>query len=141
MSDRIASDHPSVVTHDGTLKRVGRTSRLRVVFDADLPTDEVVRLILDGTTYRTRFEEARGGVALTGAYDTASAARDPASATDRLQEWLDEHDLSEGRTVHLDVVEEGFAYGLRAPGERAVYDAVEPPSEGLADIARSLEDG
>ena len=41
----------------------------------------------------------------------------------------------------VDVAEAGFFYGLRAPGEAAVYEVPDRPDDGLAAIARELEDG
>lgn len=38
-----------------------------------------------------------------------------------------------------DAVTSGFMYGLRRPYEAVVYDAVDPPSSTLADIARDIE--
>jgi hypothetical protein len=38
------------------------------------------------------------------------------------------------------VLTEGYAYGLREPGKRVVYEPVERPDSSLADIAESLEE-
>lgn len=138
--DRIASDNPAIETLRATVARHGGT-RKRVELPADAaPTDEVVRLVLDGTTYHARIE---GGFAdadpyVAGAYDTPGGARS-GNGSDRLQAWLDSEDRSPGSTVLLDVIEPEFAYGLRKPGEEVVYDAVEKPSDSLASIARDLE--
>jgi hypothetical protein len=132
----VAHDHPSVGTVEGAV-RIDRLDRPRVWVPDGPPTDEVVRLVLDGAEYRAQFRPDDGGAVLRGAYDTAEQAREPGDATDRLDEWIDAAGLEAGRTVHLDVVEEGFRYGLRAPGEGAVYDTGRPPSS-LADIARDL---
>lgn len=138
--DRIASDNPAIETRRATVARYGGT-RKRVEIPGDVPTDEVVRLVLDGTTYHARIE---GGFAdadpyVAGASDTPEGARS-GDGSDRLQEWLDSADRSPGSTVLLDVIEPEFAYGLRKPGEEAVYDAVEKPSDSLASIARDLEE-
>jgi hypothetical protein len=141
--DRIPSDNPSVTTFDATLERRGRLDRPKVVLDAGRaapPTDEVVRLHLDGDEYRVYPTENGGKVEIDGAYDTPDAARDPRNAENRLTEWVESKGLDYGRTVHLDCIEAEFAYGLRAPGERTVYPAVEKPSGSLSDIAEGLED-
>jgi len=145
MAQRVSSDHPSVTTVDATLSRNGRTDRPRVDVPAEyadqFPHDEVVRLALDGTQYRAevRTELASDGLRIMGAYDTPRLARNPGEGENRLAEWYRATDVDFGRTVHLDVVEEGFLYGLRIPGDRAVYEATESPAESLASIARDLE--
>lgn len=143
MPDRVPSDHPTVTTYDATVARQGRTDRPKVVLpaDADLPAGEVVRLVLDGSEYRARLDRPTtgDGLEIRGAYDTPAAARDPGSAPNRLVEWVEDVGLAFGRTVHLDEVESGFRYGLRAPGERAVYEATGGPDESLAGIAERVE--
>ncbi len=140
--DRIPSDNPAVATVDATLERQGRLDRPKVVVDGTdaLPTEEVLRIYLDGDDYRMFPTEKGNDIEIDGAYDTPDEARDPRDATNRLAEWMDEEGLDYGRTVHLDTIEDGFAYGLRAPGERAVYPAVEKPSDSLSSIAENLED-
>ena len=137
--DRIASDNPAIETRRATVARHGGT-RKRVEIPGDVPTGEIVRLVLDGTTYHTRIE---GGFAdadphVAGAYETPEMARS-GDGTEHLQAWLDAADRSPGSTVLLDVIEPEFAYGLRAPGEEVVYDAIEKPRDSLASIARDLE--
>ncbi|WP_232701482.1 DUF7112 family protein [Halobacterium wangiae] len=143
MPDRVTDD--SVPTVVGTLARAGGTRRREIQLPADaaddFPAGDVVRLVLDGTEYRTQLARLPGGEpAIRGAYETPSLARDPGSADNHLATWVDAKHLEAGRSVHVDVVEAGFKYGVRAPGESASYDAFEPPSEGLADIARSLDE-
>lgn len=143
MPDSLPSDHPSISTYRVALARHGRTDRPRI----DLPDDEafpvgdVVRLVIDGREHRARidsdFEETP---VLTGAYDSPREARSPAAGTNRLAEWVEDAGIEWGGSVLVDVVEPGFKFGLRAPGERAVYEATEPPKDSLADIARRLED-
>jgi hypothetical protein len=97
-----------------------------------------VRLVLAGATHHATFESGRDGDReITGAYDNARLARDR-DGTDRLDEWRRSSGIELGRSVAIDVVEPGFLYGVREPGERAVYEATEPPDEGLAAIARDL---
>lgn len=143
MTDRLPSDHPSVETHRLTLDRRGRLDRPGLdltEIDADLPADEVVRLTLDGETYYARLTETfEGTLEIRGAYDNPRLARDGAEGTNRLAEWRSEKDMDFGRSVLFDVVVPGYAYGLRAPGERTVYEVTTPPDESLQSIARSLD--
>lgn len=141
MADAVSSD--GVESVRATLARAGRVDRPKVTLPEDardrIPEDEVVRLALAGTTRYAAVERALDdGVEIRGAYDTARAARER-DGPNRLVEWADDSGLDFGRTVHLDVVEEGFFYGLRAPGERAVYRVPDRPDEGLADIAEEIE--
>jgi hypothetical protein len=109
--------------------------------DASLPVDEVVRLTLDGDTYHARVERTfEGDPEIRGAYDNSRIAREPAEGTDRLAEWRTRNGLEFGRSVLLDVVVSEHAYGLRVPGERAVYEVTAPPDDSLRSIARSLDD-
>lgn len=144
MSDRIPSDHPSVETVRAELVRAGRTSRPRVAVPADaadhFPAGEVVRLVLDGDERFTLVAEelTGGGVELRGAYETPEGAREPGSGTDHLAAWQEAAGVRFGDAVLVDVVAADYRYGLRAPGQRAIYDASRPDSS-LADIARDLD--
>lgn len=144
MTDRIASDHPSVQTVRSTCTETATGVKLEVPADdrEAFPTDEVVRVVLDGDELFARVERALTGDALSipGIYDTPDLARDPSGATDRLTEWTAEHDVPTDGSVLIDVVEPEFLYGLRSPGETAFYNAREPPSDSLSDIAETLED-
>ncbi|ELY84032.1 hypothetical protein C485_16325 [Natrinema altunense JCM 12890] len=106
------------------------------------PTDEVVRVVLDGEELFARVERALTGddLSIPGVYDTPDLARDPSGGTDRLTEWTADHDVPAGGSVLIDIVEPEFLYGLRSPGETTYYDAREPPTESLSEIADSLED-
>lgn len=143
--DRVPSDHDSITTVDATLSPHGATRRPAIELPDEaadvVPTGEVVRLSLSGDVYHARFEAYAGSVRATGAFDTPELARSPGDGQNRLRGWIDEQGLEYGRTVHLDVIEPGFKYGLRAPGERVVYDAPSAPDESLASIARRLDEG
>ena len=141
MTDRIAHDHPTIETASGILDRYGGTNRPEVRFEEerDLTDGDLIRLVLDGVEYRSQVVIRDGTTVIRGAYETPRMARDPGSGTNALTEWVTDRDLERGRTVHLDVVEPGFKYGLRAPGERATYVSGRP-DRGLADIAERLED-
>lgn len=144
MGDRIASDHPSVETVRSTCTETATGVKLEVPADerGAFPTDEVVRVALDGEELFARVERALTGdeLSIPGVYETPDQARDPSGATDRLTEWTTDHDVSGSGSVLIDVVEPEFLYGLRAPGETAYYDAREPPSDSLSEIAKDLED-
>ena len=139
MPERLPSDHPSVETVEVTLDSWGRTrSRLSVPADDRFPAG-AVRLVIDGDTRHATIEQAGDGQReVKGAYDNARLAREH-GGEDRLEGWRRAVGLDHGRRVALDIVESGFLYGIRKPGERAVYEAVESPNESLASIARDLD--
>lgn len=141
MPDRVPSDHQSVTTVGSHVERSGGTRRpvLRLPPELDLPEGDLIRIILDRDEYHARVGTDADGRLLYGAYDARSQARDPADATNRLVEWFDDRDLEAGSAVEIDEVVAGDRYGLRAPGERAVYEVAEPPNQSLRDIAESLD--
>lgn len=145
MADRVSSDHPSVQTVRSTCTETATGVRLEIPADDQdvFTTDEVVRVVLDGTERFARVERALTGeeLSIPGIYDTPDMARDPGGSADRLQEWIDGHDVRTGGSVLIDIVEPEFLYGLRAPGETEYYDAREPPSDSLSDIAKGLDGG
>lgn len=141
MTDRIAHDHPTIETIEAKIDRHGGTTRPEVVVTEplDVEPETLVRLVLDGTEYRAPVEASgRGQPVFRHAASSPSAARNPGTAENVLTDWIAERDLDVGRSLHLDVVEPGFRYGLRAPGEKAVYDGGQP-DESLASIARALD--
>lgn len=143
MPDYVSEETVETVT--GTVARAGGTRRheLRLPADAadDFPAGEVVRVVLDGDEYHVQLRHRDDGTpVIRGAYGTPSLARDPGSATNHLAEWLDEGPLDAGRSVHVDVVEPGFKYGVRVPGESATYAATQPPDSSLSAIAESLDE-
>lgn len=135
------------VTHDavenvaGVVERVGGTRRRQVVATGiDLPVDDIVRLDVEGSTYRAPVSQSSDGhLAFRGAYDSPTQARE-GSGTNHLADFIAANDLEPGRTVHVDVVEAGFRYGVRAPGQSATYRETGAPRSSLADIARSLDE-
>ncbi|MEY7848763.1 hypothetical protein AB7C87_06110 [Natrarchaeobius sp. A-rgal3] len=144
MADRISSDHPSVRTVRATCTETTTGVRLDVpTGDRDaFPADDVVRIVVDRDRLFGRAERALTGDDLTinGIYETPDSARSPAGDVDRLAAWVDDSAVRVGGSVLIDVVEPEFLYGLREPGETVYYDAVEPPSDSLSEIARNLED-
>lgn len=140
--DRIAHDDDAVRTVRATLARAGRTDRPRVAIPddaSDAVPAEAVRLVLDGTTRYAHVERALDdGLEIRRVADNARQARE-GDGQNRLPAWVDDRGLDIGRSVLLDVVEDGSLYGLRAPGESATYPLSGAPDEGLASIARDLE--
>lgn len=141
MTDRVSHDHPTIETVSATVARYGGTSRpeIRVAESLSVEQGSVVRLVLGGTEYYTEVQSSEGQTPVfRGAYPSPRTARKPAGTTNHLVGWVEERNPEWGRTVQLDVVEPGFKYGLRAPGESATYKTGRP-DEGLADIARDLD--
>lgn len=143
MPERVPSDHDAVESHRVHVETVGATSRPRVPLPGtlDVAEGDVIRLSLEGKVRHAQVTATLGGdLALAGAYDNARLARTGGEGSaDRLRAWLDGDGLGGGDPLLLDVVTPAYAFGLRRPGERVVYAAVEPPSDSLADIARDLE--
>lgn len=140
MTDAIPSDHSVVDSHRVNLAAVGSTKRPQLVLPPELSCSagSFVRLSIDGTrTHAEIVSTLRGDSAIRSAYANRRLARSGEGA-DLLGEWLEEHDYGPGGTLVLDVLTEGYAYGLREPGERVVYEPVERPNSSLADIAESL---
>ncbi|MFB6138101.1 MAG: hypothetical protein ABEJ42_07180 [Halobacteriaceae archaeon] len=138
----VGHDHPTVETLEGELGTRGPTDRPCVRLDAGdadaLALESVVRVVLDGETGRGRFVDGRAGPELRAVFDTPEQVRTPGAGENRLAAWVDDHDLSEGRTVHVDVVERGERYGLRAPGQRATYRDLGSPDESLSVLAEDI---
>lgn len=140
MTERVPSDHAAVDSHRITLATVGRTGRPRLPLpDAlDHGADEVLRLSLEGLAAHAQVTaDLRGEPGIEGAYPDAQLAR-AGDGENRLAAWVDRHGLGEGDPLLVDVVTPGYQYGLRRPGERVVYDAVEAPDDGLSDIAEKF---
>ena len=143
MPDRVAHDHRTVETLDATLGRYGGTRRpeIRLPETDAVSVGEVIRIVLDGSEYRTQIERRTNGLpVINGAYETPRLARNPGSAADALQSWVADRDLDFGRTVHVDIVDPNHKIGLRAPGESATYTTTARPDDSLAAIAKDLEE-
>ncbi len=144
MADRVASDSPAVTTARVDLTTSGATDRpvVRIPDDAAVrPPDDVHRLVLDDTEYYAVFERALTGeaVEVRSASDSPSMARER-DGENRLRAWVETADVRMGGSVLLDEVTPEFKYGLRAPGQRAVYEATEAPDDSLSSIAEDLGD-
>ena len=141
MADRLPSDHDAVETHRATVSQVGRTGRPQVELPDAVSLDEgeVVRVALDGEAYHGRVESTLDGRRVfRRVVDNARLARE-GDGENRLNEWFDGVDVQFGGSVHLDVVTDGYTYGLRTPGSRVVYAATDAPDSSLTDIARNLD--
>lgn len=140
MADRIPSDHAAVESHRVRVTTVGRTRRRQVELPVPLEVGERIYCSLEGSPAHAVVRAGLdGGATLQDAFLTREAARTRAGE-DRLAAWLDEGGLTGGEALVLDVLREGYAYGLRRPGERVVYAPPEPPNASLADIAERVEE-
>lgn len=142
MSERVPSDHDAVATRRVHLATVGRTNRLRVPLPdgLEVAVGEVVRLSLEGqTTHAQGTESLAGDADFRDAFDNQRLARTEGEGEDRLQPWFGTVGLSAGDPLLVDTVTPAFKYGLRRPGERVVYEAIDPPDTSLVDIARELD--
>ena len=141
MTDAIPSDHPAVDSLRVELSAVGSTGRAQLALPAELECaeGEFVRLVVDGRkTHAEVVSTLDGERAIRAGYANKRLARTEAG-TDLLGEWLDDAGFGPGSTLVLDVLTEGYAYGLRVPGERVVYEPIEKPDSSLSDIADSLD--
>lgn len=142
MTERLPSDHDAVDSHRVHVETVGATGRRRVPLPAavDATAGDVIYLSLEGDAVHAPIEETLAGdLAVADAFDNARLAGATDEGTDRLRAWLEEVGLGAGDPLLLDVLTPGYAYGLRRPGRRVVYAAVEAPPDSLADIARDLD--
>jgi len=138
---RVSSDHDTVDSYRTHRERVGRTSRVRIPLPAaiDASAGDVIRVSLEGETYHAQVQQSHGGDSdVRGAFENARLAR-ARDGDNHLQSWVDDAGLTPGEAVVVDVVTPGYKFGLRRPGERVVYEATDPPSSSLSDIARDLD--
>lgn len=143
MGDRIASDHPSILTFRSRVESAGATGRPRLVLPPDasehVPSG-VVRLVVDGSSRHAAVRSTTDGMVISGAYASPRLARSSGMADNQLAMWLDAAGVAIGRSVLFDVVVPDVLYGVRLPGTTTVYDAIEPPSASLSRIADGLEE-
>lgn len=143
MTDRVSSEHPSVQTVRAKVARSGSTNRPELAIHATdsegFPADEVVRVVLSDTEYFAPIEQRNARVRIPRASDNRRLARISAGPN-RLAEWIDAAGIEFGRSVLIDIVVPGFRYGIRAPGETAVYHTSEPPADSLRSIAERISD-
>lgn len=146
MTDRLTSD--AADSHRATLVRSGGGVGVAVPDALTVAAGETIRLTIDGTDRHARIGSRADGPVIRGAYDTAADLRtldgettpvEPVAITDRLSGWIEGLDREVGDSVAIDVIDPGHHYGLRAPGERAVYALRRRVDSDLADIARDLD--
>lgn len=134
---RVTSD--DVETVRASIVTAGALDRPRIVLPEGTMPEGVVRVVADETTYRAPVERGfDGDLEVRGLYRNARLAR-AGDGENVLGEWVASNDLEAGRSVLVDEVVPDEQYGLRAPGERAVYRAVEAPDDDLASIAEDLD--
>ncbi|MGM0372602.1 MAG: DUF7112 family protein [Halobacteriota archaeon] len=141
MVERIAHDHPTVETRSATIERRGRTTRpeIRIAGDLDVEPGSLIRLVLDGHEYRAPIEKRDDGTpVIRHAAETPRLARNRSAGENALVEWVEASGLEIGRSVEFDIVEPGYRYGLRKPGERATYESGRP-EDSLSSIAENLD--
>jgi hypothetical protein len=106
-----------------------------------VPANQLITLVLDGTVYHTRVDIALDNTPeIRGAYDNRRIARETAGEN-RFVEWATRAGVAVGRSVLVDVIVDGERYGVRKPGETAIYEVPETTSSSLNEIARSLDGG
>ena len=121
------------IVESGALDR----PKLRVP-DGTAP-EGVVHIEADRTTYHAPVEVSLDGdLEVRGLYDNPRMARQR-DGDNHLAEWVEAAGLEPGRTALVDVVVDGEQYGLRAPGEDAVYRVVEAADDDLASIAEDVD--
>lgn len=137
---RISSDHNTIDSVRATVVSYGTRRKLAIELPSDvsIPTGEVFRISLSGNLYHGRFDSFAGGLRLLGVYQTPEVAREPAEGEDYLSPWLTDEGLTAGRSVHVDIIEPEYKYGLRPPGEQVVYTDPDPPDSSLQSIAEQF---
>ncbi|MFT4883898.1 MAG: hypothetical protein ACI8U4_001411 [Natronomonas sp.] len=128
-----------VETVRASIEQAGALNRPRIVVPEGTMPEGVVRLEADDTTYHADVQVGLDGdVEVRGLYENSRLARER-DGKNRLGEWVDEKDLEAGRSALVDIVVDGEQYGLRAPGEDAVYRVAETPDDSLASIAEDVD--
>jgi len=144
MSNRLPSDSEAVDTARAELVRLGSARRqgirLPEAASDELAAGDAIRLVFDGTEYHAIIAEDTRGLLIRGAYDNTRLARSTGEGENRLAEWLHELGRESGNSIEFDTVVDGEQYGLRAPGERAIYTVKQGPRSSLASIAEDLDE-
>lgn len=140
MTDRVASDTDAVETLRARIDRVGSTRRrcVRPPESAVPDPGSIVRVVFDRTEYHARVGRDGLGPHLAGAYADRRLAR-TGEGENHLADWLETIDREVGDAIEFDVVLPDQLYGLRRPGDRAVYRVREGPRDSLTSIAEKLD--
>ncbi len=129
----------STETIRASIVAVGAVDRPTVSLPDGTISEGVVRVDADETTYHAPITRGLSGdLELSGLYENARLARTQ-DGTNHFPSWVERHGLDIDRSVLLDVILEGTQYGLRAPGNRAVYEIIDAPDDSLASIADNLD--
>jgi len=139
---RISSDHDTIDSVRATVVSHGTRRKIAIELPSDvsIPAGEVFQISMSGNLYHGRFDSFADGLRLLGVYQTPDVARDPAEGDDHLSSWLTDEGLTAGRSVHVDIIEPEYKYGLRPPGEQVVYTDPDPPDSSLQSIAEQFSD-
>ena len=142
MTDSLPSDHDAVESHRVHLTEVGRTGRPQITLPDDVSCreDDLIWLSLDGTAAYAQVTTALTGErVIQGAFPNQRLARDH-EGENKLAAWVTDGAVDFGDALLLDVLTEGYAYGIRNPGERVVYSPPDSPDSSLSDIAQNLDE-
>jgi len=142
VAGRLPSDHDQVQSYRASLIRSGRIRRacLQLPTEITLTEDEVIRLLLDEQQTHARISiTAADEQVIRGAFKNSRVAQAPGEGENLLEGWCEKHDLQIGDAVEVDVLDAGFCYGLRSPGDRVVYSVPSRPNASLHSIARNLD--
>ena len=131
-SDGVETVHAEIVES-------GALDRPKLHVPDGTAAEGVVRVEADRATYHAPVEVSLDGdLEVRGLYDNPRMARQR-DGDNHLAEWVEAAGLEPGRTALVDIVVDGEQYGLRAPGEDAVYRVVEAPDDDLASIAEDVD--
>ena len=143
MSTRLPSDSNTIDSARATIIRRGgsRTPCLELptAVTETVAVDDRLTIVIDGAEYYATVAVDGNGLLLYGAYETRKQARKTGVGANRLGEWLRSLDREIGDSVICDSIVAGERYGLRAPGDRAVYTVKHEPRDSLQSIADSLD--
>jgi len=144
MRTRLPSDSEAVDTTRAEIVRLGSARRqgirLPEAASEALAAGDAVRLVFDDTEYHAVVAEDTRGRLIRGAYDNKRLAKTTGDGENRLADWLRDLGRESGNSVAFDIVVDGEQYGLRAPGERAIYTVKQGPRDSLASIAEDLDE-
>ena len=144
MPTRLPSDSDAVTNHRAEIVRRGgsRTKCLSLpaAIDTDVAAGDRLTVVIEGTEYYAVVTDDADGLVVYGAYDNRRLAKTTGEGTNRLGEWLADLGREAGSSVVCDEIVAGERYGLRAPGDRAVYTVRQGPRDSLQSIAEGLDD-
>lgn len=143
MATRLPSDSDAIDSARATIVRRGGSRTPCVELPAMVADaanrEELLTIVIEGSEYYATVAADSGGLVLYGAYASRRLARSTGEGTNQLGAWLRDVDREVGDSVICDAVVAGERYGLRAPGDRAVYTVKHEPRDSLQSIAESLD--